>query len=65
MFDESEEGPFEVPRGCTNFVAIRKQVPDAPKLYGLQSSGSACVFSSLSSSLLFVDEEVVADRFKD
>ena len=36
LFDESEEGPFEVPPGLTNVGIIRKSVPGATKLYVLQ-----------------------------
>ena len=32
LFDESEQGPFEVPPGHTNIDEIRKSVPGAPKL---------------------------------
>ena len=33
LFDESEEGPFEVPPGRTNKCEIIKTVSGAPKLY--------------------------------
>ena len=33
LFYESEEGPFEVPPGHQNVVAIKKTVPGVPKLY--------------------------------
>ena len=34
LFDDSENGPFEVPRGRTK-AYDKKSVPDAPKLYVL------------------------------
>ena len=64
-FDESEEGPFEVPASCTNFGVIIKPVYDAPKLCVFQEINSDCVFCSLSSAFFFVDEKVAADCFKD
>ena len=33
LFDESEEGPYEVLSGWSKFCVIRKQVPGAPRLY--------------------------------
>ena len=41
LFDESENGPFEVPPGHTN--KYFKKLLDAPKLYVLQDNKSACV----------------------
>ena len=43
LFDESDNGPFEVPPGCTK-TYDKKYVPDAPKLYVIQEHNSACVF---------------------
>ena len=33
LFENDEEGPFEVPLGITNVGVTRKPVPDDPKLY--------------------------------
>ena len=46
LFDESKEGPFEVPPFRTKVFLIRKPVPDSPKLYVLKDRKSACVFYS-------------------
>ena len=36
LFDESEEGPFEVPTGRTEYAIIRRPQPGALKLYVFQ-----------------------------
>ena len=33
IFDESDEGTFEVPPGITNILVIRKPGPGSPKMY--------------------------------
>ena len=43
LFDESEEGPFEVSPGRTKFGLIIKPVPGAPKLCVLQEINIYCV----------------------
>ena len=64
IFDESEEGTFEVYLGSTNFGVIRKTVPGVPKLHNFQENKSDCVFCSFSSEFLFVGEKAPADCFK-
>ena len=44
LFDESEEGPFEVSPGRKKVGVIRKPLPGSTKLYVSQESKSACVF---------------------
>ena len=64
MFDESENGPFEVPPGSTKTYGLKKSVPDAPKLYYLLKNKSACVLCSLSSAFYFIGDKIAADSFK-
>ena len=65
LFDESEEGPFEFPPGCTQVGAIRKSVSGDTKLCVLQEIKSVCAFCSLSCELLFVGDKFTADHFED
>ena len=44
LFDESGNGPFEVPLGRIKTYDKNKSLPDAPKLYNIQENESACVF---------------------
>ena len=50
LFDESEDGPFELPPGRTNTYDKNVLSPNAPKSYVLQGNKSACLFWSLSSA---------------
>ena len=63
LFDESEDGTFGVPLGCTNFGVIRKPVPSDLSLYVSQEINNACVLFSFSSVFCFV--KIVAYYFKD
>ena len=65
LFDESENGPFEVPPRRIKTYDNKKSVPDATKLYVLQENNRACVLFSLSSEFYFIDDKISADCFKD
>ena len=64
MFDESENGPFEVPPGLTKIYTFKK-VPDAPKLYVLHKKKDSCVLSSFLSELFFIGDKIAVDCLKD
>ena len=64
MFDESENGPFEVSLGSKKTYG-KKKVPDAPKLYVLKGIWSAYVLCSLSSEFYFVGHKIAADCFEN
>ena len=65
LFDEWEEGPFDVPPGCTNVGVLIKSVPGAHKLYVLQEINSACVIFWFLCDFFFVGDKFAADFFKD
>ena len=64
LFDDPEEGPFEVPPCCTKVGVIIKPVPGDTKLYFLQEIKSVCVSCSLLCGFFFVGNKVSAYHFK-
>ena len=46
LFDNYEEGPFDVPSGHMKVVVIRKSVPGSPKFYVWHEINITCVFLS-------------------
>ena len=54
LFDEYEEGPFEVPPCCVNVGITIQPVPGATKLHVLQDINIVYMLCSLSSELFWL-----------
>ena len=65
LFDDPEEGPFEVPPCCTKVGVIIKPVPGSTKLHVFQNINITCVICSFLSIFLFFGEKAAADCSKD